>query len=179
MLRLVFAPFVRFVPKRILHILAVYFVLAPEMRKSAEAARQVLLLGRTLPHVRRISRVVWRRDWGVNASLALTPILEVPVEDVVRGEHSEIEAWMRGEDDAMSYYRNLVLGGDWSEQDANKRREKTARLMAADPQTFVSEANLVLEGQLMLHDGYHRAAIRKAKGFTTARIQVTLSLNLR
>lgn len=115
-----------------------------------------------MPNVRHISRVVWRRDWGNNASLALTPVIEVPVDNVVRGDQDEIEAWMSGGEEIARYYDGLMLDQSSSIDAVSERREKTMRLMERNARRFVSEAKFRLDGQLMLHDGYHRAAIRKA-----------------
>lgn len=167
-------------PRPILNAVFIYLFIAPRVRRSQEYKEQVRLVNVMFPGEKVMSRVIWSRDWGSSASLALTRVLAVQC-DTVAGFHPEVEACLQGEEGAQEYVRKLVEVEGWSPQAARERVQKTMRLLRANSDNFVSEATL-LENDgtpgIILHDGNHRAAIRLAQGHPTVRIRVTMNLHL-
>ena len=167
-------------PRSVLHPIFVYLVVAPRVRRSPEFQGQAERIKVMFPGEKVTSRVIWSRDWGSTASLALTRVLDVK-SDLVAGSHPEVEACLRGEMGAAEYVRELVENEGWDPQAARERVHKTLLLLSGNSDDFVSEAVIVEhEGNLgiILHDGNHRAAIRVAQGHPTVRLRVTISLHL-
>ena len=125
------------------------------------------------PHVIRV------RDWGQGYSLALTKRFDVPIGHVTTGPHPEVLACMEGGLAEEKYFSQLINEQSWDSKAAEIRRRKTRRLLSQDPKTLFSEVQILADGQLFIHDGYHRAAVRAESGLASARVQVTLSLFLR
>ena len=86
---------------------------------------------------------------------------------------------MKGELAEEKYFSQLVNEKNWDSEAAEIRRRKTRRLLAQDPKTLFSEVQILANGQLFIHDGYHRAAVRAESGLASAKVQVSLSLFLR
>lgn len=130
------------------------------------------------PHIPFRPHVIRVRDWGEGYSLALTNRFDVPIGHVTTGPHPEIISSMRGGRHEEDYYSKLVLEKNWHPDAAQVRRQKTRSLLAQDAHELFSEVQILEDGGLFIHDGYHRAAVRAEKGLDTASVQVTLSLFL-
>ena len=124
------------------------------------------------PHIIRV------RDWGHGYSLALTKPFDVPISDITTGPHLEVLACIEGGHPEETYYSKLVSEKNWDPEEAQVRRKKTRMLLAQDPELLFSEVKILENGNLFIHDGYHRAAVRAEKGLKTAQVQITISLFL-
>lgn len=115
---------------------------------------------------------------GQGYSLALTKRFDVPIGEVTTGPHPEIIASLRGGMHEEDYYSRLVSEKNYHPEAAQARRHKTRSLLTQDPNELFSEVQILEDGRLFIHDGYHRAAVRAEKGLMTARVQITISLFL-
>ena len=147
-------------------------LLSEEMRVQRRRLRAFYPELSFRPHVIKV------RDWGQGYSLALTRRFDVPIGEVTTGPHPEIIASLRGGMHEEDYFSQLVSERNWHPDAAQARRQKTRNLLTQDPNELFSEVQILEDGRLFIHDGYHRAAVRAEKGLKTAHVQITISLFL-
>lgn len=122
--------------------------------------------------------LVYVRNWGEGASLALTRKFLVSVDSVNTGPHPEIDAVRAGKPKADKYYLELVEEAGWSEEAAQDRRRKTALLLEQNPADLFCEVTIHPTGALLIHDGFHRAAIMASSALGGIYVKVTINLFL-
>ena len=166
-------------PISIRHRIFMWSWVVPSNLVSHEFKVQRRRLKTFYPHLAFRPHVIRVRDWGQGYSLALTKRFDVPIGQVTTGPHPEIIASMRGGSHEEDYYSQLVSEKNWHPDAAQARRQKTRRLLTQDPNKLFSEVQILEDGRLFIHDGYHRAAVRAGKGLKTAQVQITLNLFLR
>ena len=132
------------------------------------------------PEVPLRPHVIWMRNWANDASLALTKKLDVTDEKLAgTGPHAEVDACMTGGKIENDYFETLITHHGWSRSAAEERRDKTRFLLTQDAREFVSEVVILENGRMLMHDGNHRASIRRRRGFTTHSVIVSLNLDLK
>lgn len=155
-----------------------FLMLLPRVLLGLELREQIRNLTRAFPETQLRLSIIRLRNWGQDYSLAVSDVFEVPIDQVVRTPHPEIRACLQGGVAEEQYFSNLVTEHGWSPRSAKTRQEKTNLLLKQDPALFLSEIQVQSDGSVKVHDGSHRAAIRKELGFRTARVQVTIGLDL-
>ena len=152
-------------------------VLARSLR-SKHFREQRRNLAKFFPDVHFSPHLVYVRNWGEGASFALTRKFLVSVDSVNTGPHPEIEAVKAGQATADEYYLGLVEGAGWSKEAAEDRRRKTALLLEQDPADLFCEVTIHPTGALLIHDGFHRAAIMASSALGGVYVKVTINLFL-
>ena len=167
-------------PLRLRRKIFIYLRMLPRTALSNDFRQQVRLLRLHFPEVPLRPHVIWIRNWGNDASLALTQRFDITDEDLASaGPHAEVDACMAGEKIENDYFENLIAQHGWSRAAAEERRDKTRFLLTQDAREFVSEVIILGNGKMQMHDGNHRASIRRRKGFTTQSVIVSLNLDLK
>ena len=165
-------------PIRFRHSLYLHTIVLARALKSQHFREQRKLLRLYFPNVKFLPHVSYVRNWGDGASLALTRRFVVAREMVNTDIHPEIEAIRAGRDEADRFFRALVEEGGWSPEAASERRAKSERLLEQDPKELFCEVTIHPPGVLMIHDGFHRAAIMSSSDLPGISVKVTMNLFL-
>ena len=152
-------------------------VLAREVR-SDHFREQRRLLRKFFPEQMFFPHVTHVRNWGEGASLALTRRFFVARDLVNWGVHPEIDAVRGGTESADEYARHLVEDKGWDPQAAAERIAKSAHLLVQNPKDLFCEVSIHPSGVLMIHDGFHRAAIMAASDLPGISVKVSVNLFL-
>lgn len=165
-------------PIRLRHFLYLHTVVLSKALRSEHFREQRQLLSLYFPNVKFLPHISYERDWGSGASLALTRRFVVPRSVVNADIHPEIEAIKGGRDQADRFFWALVEEKGWSQEAASDRRAKTERLLEQDVKELFCEVTIHPPGVLMIHDGFHRAAIMRASDLPGITVKVTMNLFL-
>lgn len=102
----------------------------------------------------------------------------VPRDMVNASPHPEIEALKGGKESTDRYYRHLVEEKNWHPEAAFERLAKSSRLLEQNPTELFCEVTIHSSGKLLIHDGYHRAAIMAASNMPGISVKVSVNLFL-
>ena len=147
----------------------------PKVLFSTAFSEQVKAVGEHLPEIPTKIRLVRKRNWGTDWSLSITPLFECDLDLIFPGKHPEVEACLSGPRVAQAYMESHYIEAlGWTREAAEERMQKTTLLLDANPEELFSEVRCVPStGKLVITDGYHRAGVRKALGFSTHNVMVT------
>lgn len=166
----------RLVGQKVLRFFYLYLVMIPRVLFSEELRQQVSRQRQYFPEVKTKIRLIRNRNWGKDYSIAITPRLSVPIDDVLPSDHPEILAFLSGEP-AISRLMDELAERGYSPDYLNARRELTPKLLRADLSELYSEASIQEDGRLKIHDGHHRAGVARALGDGYHNVVVSIKVN--
>ena len=162
--------------QKLMRLLYLGFFLAPRTLLSQELREQVNRKNTYFPEVKTRIRLMRQRNWGQDFSIALTPKFRVPVNDVLPNDHPEIVAFLSGEPAISSLMNELARRG-YSPEYLEARRNLTPKLLRANLSELFSEARILEDGRVEIHDGHHRAGVARALGDGHHNIVLSLKVN--
>ena len=153
--------------------------LLPKVVFSAHFVEQFKAVHEYHPEIRRRPRLVAHRNWGTDWSLAITPVFRCSIDSVFPGHHPEVEACLAGEQAARKYLESQYIESlGWSREKAENRIQKTMLLLETPPEELFSEVKILPDsGKFVITDGHHRAGVRRALGFSTHNVMVTIKIH--
>lgn len=157
----------------------IHLVLLPRVLFSRGFFEQLQLLRKNYPNASLRLKVLRTRSWGREVSLQMSAPFLVDFEVLgLSAGHPEVEAVAAGGRKLDDFRAKALLSGGWTEQYLEERLRKTRLLLTAKSEDLFSEAKILDDGSLFIHDGYHRLGVQFHRGLPGARIVVSIPINL-